>query len=437
MESPVRVLVVADDDPGRAQILATLLADGVDVWPVDDLTGLQLYLPDFDADVIVASVELLPIDGFAVLNWVRSEHAHRPVVLIGRSPTMESTVRAIHGGAHDLLRWPGRPEALLTAVRRAARQRRSESTPLMHPEVDDGTALIGSSAEMVDVYRQIARAAKSHAPVLIMGESGTGKELVAHAVHAHSSRGAQPIVAVNCGALSETLLESELFGHVRGAFTGADRARTGLFAAADGGVLFLDEIGEISPRLQVRLLRALQSGEIRPVGSDEVRRVDVRIVAATHRDLAADVATGRFRQDLYYRLNVMPIRIAPLRDRPEDLGPLIDRFFRRSGRALAVSEAALDALQAYAWPGNVRELENVVARAAVSTPGPLVTLDDLPPEVRGTAAAASTDNGVVRTLAEVERDYVERILSRCTGNKSRAARMLGIDRKTLGRILAR
>ncbi len=289
---------------------------------------------------------------------------------------------------------------------------------------------------MVAVYRVLARAARTAAPVLITGESGTGKELVAQAVHGYSSRRPRPLVAVNCGALSETLLESELFGHVRGAFTGAERTRRGLVAEADGGTLFLDEIGEISPRLQVQLLRVLQSGEIRPVGSDTTQRVDVRVIAATHRQLERLVADGRFRQDLYYRLKVIEVRVPPLRERPDDIPMLVERFLRRGERTLTIDEDALTLLRSWPWPGNVRELENVVAQAVALSPGPTITVADLPRELRGEQASASAPGGIW-TLAEVERDYTRRILDRCGGNKSQAARLLGVDRKTLQRILAR
>ena len=358
-------------------------------------------------------------------------------MLISRSVTVEFAVQALHGGAFDVLRRPMNGRVLATLLQRATHHRRAQPAKLPpHPATDAPGGLLGASDAMVGLYRMLARAARTHAPVLIAGESGTGKELVAQAVHAYSSRAPRPLIAINCGGLSETLLETELFGHVRGAFTGAERTRRGLVAEADGGTLFLDEIGEISPRLQVQLLRVLQSGEIRAVGSDTFQRVDVRVIAATHRELDRLVTEGRFRQDLYYRLRVIELRVPPLRDRADDIPMMIERFLQRAERPLTIDEDALALLLGWSWPGNVRELENVIAQAVALTPGPTITAADLPLELRGDDAPTTTPGGVL-TLAEHERDYAQRVLRRCGGNKSRAARLLDIDRKTLQRIVAR
>jgi DNA-binding NtrC family response regulator len=294
---------------------------------------------------------------------------------------------------------------------------------------------------MLEVYKQIAFAADALAPVLVVGESGTGKELVARAIHQHGRRASRPFVAVNCGAIAETLLESELFGHERGAFTGAVARQRGKFEAAHRGTIFLDEIGDIGPNLQARLLRALQEGTIRRVGANEPIAVDVRVVAATNRDLESAVKQGSFRADLYYRLHVVSIVIPPLRERREDIPLLAEHFAQKHGRAegSAISPEARELLVAHDWPGNVRELENVIARALALNPSGVVLPEDLPDAVRAArpapAAAPLPDTSDRPTLAELERRYASQVLLETGGNKTRAAEILGIDRKTLYRIL--
>ncbi len=433
MDRPPFVLLV--DAPGgpRDALVAQLRELGAAFAVADTPDEGLARAGSGDVDVVLAEIAL---DGFDLLARARGRGLAAPVVLISEQVTVELAVQALHGGAFDVLRRPPEAESLGMVLQRATHQRRAHPVELTPSAAATPGGLVGASNAMVAVYRVLARAARTAAPVLITGESGTGKELVAQAVHGYSSRRPRPLVAVNCGALSETLLESELFGHVRGAFTGAERTRRGLVAEADGGTLFLDEIGEISPRLQVQLLRVLQSGEIRPVGSDTPQRVDVRVIAATHRQLERLVADGRFRQDLYYRLKVIEVRVPPLRERPDDIPMLVERFLRRGERTLTIDEDALTLLRSWPWPGNVRELENVVAQAVALSPGPTITVADLPRELRGEQAPASAPGGIW-TLAEVERDYTRRILDRCGGNKSQAARLLGVDRKTLQRILAR
>jgi two-component system response regulator AtoC len=291
------------------------------------------------------------------------------------------------------------------------------------------------------VYKTAARVASTDATVLIQGESGTGKELVARAIHAASPRASGPFVAVDCGAIAEGVLESELFGHTRGAFTGAQAARRGLFEEAHHGTLFLDEIGDVGPNLQARLLRALQEGTIRRVGANDPISVDVRIVAATNRDMDAAVKQGTFRADLYYRLHVVSIRIPPLRERREDIPLLAEHFAQKHGRpeGSAISTEARELLVAYDWPGNVRELENAVARALALNPSGVVIPEDLPDAIRiaqtGSAPVPLPPPGDRPTLAELERRYASQVLGETGGNKTRAAEILGIDRKTLYRIL--
>jgi transcriptional regulator with GAF, ATPase, and Fis domain len=303
---------------------------------------------------------------------------------------------------------------------------------------------------MIELYKEIARVAPSRSTVLVTGESGTGKELVARAIHKHSARAASPFVAVNCGALTETLLEAELFGHVRGAFTGAVSDRRGMWEEAEGGTLFLDEVGETSPAMQVKLLRALQEGEVRRVGAPRPVRVNVRVVAATNRDLEEEVRVGRFREDLFYRLSVITLRVPPLRERRGDIPLLAERFLRaaaqRAGRRLRLSEAALASLITYAWPGNVRELESAVEYAALHARGAEVETEDLPARLqpsgaRARGAAASPALAALYadlpTLDELERRYLLHVLEAAGRNRSRAAEILGIDRRTLYRMAER
>jgi transcriptional regulator with PAS, ATPase and Fis domain len=300
--------------------------------------------------------------------------------------------------------------------------------------------IIGRSAGMLTVYKQIAYAADSSAPVLITGESGTGKELIARAVHRHSPRATHAFVAVNCGALAETLLESELFGHVRGSFTGAVSDHKGMFEQAHGGTVFLDEIGDTTPALQVKLLRVLQEGEIRPVGATRTVRVDARVVAATNVDLERAVAEQRFRQDLYYRLGVIIMRLPPLRERRGDVALLVDQFLRassqRRGRSVAITPAAVTALTNYDWPGNVRELENTIERLVVFSRGE-IDIADLPPAVIAAPQLRERLFEGLPTLDEVERRYLLHVLEVVGGNRSRAADAMGIDRRTLYRMAER
>jgi transcriptional regulator with PAS, ATPase and Fis domain len=299
---------------------------------------------------------------------------------------------------------------------------------------------------MLAVYKTVAHVAPTTATVLIVGESGTGKELVAKAIHAKSPRASKPFVAVNCGALPESILESELFGHERGAFTGASSTKRGLFEEANGGTLFLDEIGEVGPKMQVQLLRVLQEGEIRRVGAAETIKVDARVVAATNRDLKAEVAAGRFREDLLFRLQVVTVNVPPLRERRRDIPLLIRHFIQRHAERLGrsvprVAPEVFEILENYSFPGNVRELSHIVERATLLAREGAITATDLSPEVTRNAAVPGGDTGALAddwpTLAVVERRYIDRVLSRTGGNKTRAAGVLGIDRRTLNRMFAR
>jgi DNA-binding NtrC family response regulator len=349
--------------------------------------------------------------------------------------SLEGAVEAVKAGAADYLSKPFTEDELSRIVEAAGERiaRRRAGHGALEDTGSGLHGLLGSSAPMQTLRRDIARAASSNATVLIVGESGTGKELVARAVHYASARAGGPFLPVHCGGIPDTLLESELFGHVKGAFTGASESRAGYFQAAHTGTLFLDEIGDVSPAMQVRLLRVLQEREIAMVGSPKPIPIDVRIVAATNKDLSRAVEQGRFREDLYFRLHVLVLEVPPLRSRGDDILSLAHhlaaRFATDVGRDIpAFSDAALDLLQRYSWPGNVRELENVVQRAVVMSDATRIDVPQLPPGMR---FSLQTTPDVQRTLADVEREHVRRVLEATNGNKSAAARILGIDRKTL------
>jgi DNA-binding NtrC family response regulator len=361
------------------------------------------------------------------------------VILISGFGTLDTAIEAVRAGAFDYISKPFNiGEVRATVARALARERKA---PAQEPATDvPPEGIVGRTAGMLAVYKQIAYAADSVAPVLIQGESGTGKELVARAIHTHSVRSARPFVALNCGAVTETLLESELFGHVRGAFTGAIADRKGVFEQAHGGTVFLDEIGDMPPAMQVKLLRVLQDGEVRPVGGNRAIHTDARVVAATNVDLDRAVADQRFRQDLYYRLSVIVIQIPPLRDRREDIPLLIEQFVRnaaaRTGRHVVIAPEAVVALTSYRWPGNVRELENTIERLVVFSRG-RIELADLPETVLAAPSLEARMFQDLPTLDELERRYLVHVLEAVGGNRSRAAEALGIDRRTLYRMAER
>jgi DNA-binding NtrC family response regulator len=372
-----------------------------------------------------------------------------PIIIMTAHGTVELAIRALDEGAFDYVSKPFAIESVRACVARAVEPRRRAPVSEPAPEAVPGETaagvrpILGSHPAMVELYKLVFRVAGTRSPVLIEGESGTGKELLARTIHVQSARRGRPFVAVNCTSLSESLLESELFGHVRGAFTGAVERRPGLFLEANRGTIFLDEVGDMSLSMQGKLLRVLQEQEVKPVGGSETVQVDVRIVAATHRDLGALVAEGRFREDLYYRMRVVALRVPPLRERREDIPILAEHFLRRfcalSGRVVGgFTKRAMEALQAYSWPGNVRELENVVDRAVALTPGGIVGVEDLSEEMRAvTAATPRTAAGESALLDEVVRTHVLRVLQAAGGNKAEAARRLGMPRRSLYRMLQR
>jgi DNA-binding NtrC family response regulator len=440
-----RILIV-DDDPETCRFMAELLArperEIATAHLVDDALA-RLSREPFD--LLVSDINLnAPQSGLDLLRAFKAANPAGQVLLISGFGTLQTAIEAVRAGAFDYISKPFNIAQVKDAVDRALEQARLAAAAPEAPPRRAGRPpeLIGRTAPMLEVYKQIARAADSTVPVLVMGESGTGKELVARAIHAHSRRAGRPFVAVNCGAIPETLLESELFGHTRGAFTGAVADTKGLFEQAHGGTIFLDEVGEMPPALQVKLLRTLEDGEVRPIGAARPVHVDVRVIAATNVDLERAVAAQRFRQDLFYRLGVVIIRVPPLRERRADIPLLVDRFLHdaagRAGRAVAISPAALDALVAYDWPGNVRELENTIERLVLFSRGAWIEPSDLPAAMRRDQPASPTGLFAdLPTLDELERRYLLHVLDAVGGNRTRAAEVLGIDRRTLYRMIER
>jgi DNA-binding NtrC family response regulator len=438
---------VIDDDAASRELLARVL--GSRGWRVEQLSdgreALERLAAGVKPDLVVSDIRMAEVDGLAVTEAFHRENPETPVILVTAFGNVDGAVEAIRRGAFDYVSKPYDVDAVQHTALRALEQRRLVAeNRVLRGQLREKYRLenaVGRSETMLHVFKTAARVAASNATVLILGESGTGKELVARALHHASPRAAGPFVPVDCGAIAEGVLESELFGHVRGAFTGAQGARRGLFEEAGGGTLFLDEIGDVGSGLQARLLRALQEGTIRRVGANESVPVDARVVAATNRDLEAAVESGQFREDLYYRLNVVTIRIPPLRERREDVPLLAEHFAAKHGRGegATVSAEAREILLGYDWPGNVRELENVIARALALNPSGVVVPADLPDRVRGASAEPERGlplpPGVRPTLDELTRRYAALVLAECGGNKTRAAELLGIDRKTLYRIL--
>ena len=431
-----RIVLVEDDHELREFLREALEEAGYEVSPFPTADAAFVYLKERkDADAVVTDLIMPGMRGHELLGELRTQRPELNVIIITAFGAIDSAIELVKAGAYDYLTKPFTTDELLLTLQRALEESRlrREVARLSRGGAPIPPGFVGASRAMQEVYDLIHRAAVSAVPVLVTGESGTGKELVARALH-HLSGRPGAFVAVNCAALPEHLLESELFGHDRGAFTGADRDKPGLLEAAHRGTLFLDEVTELPATLQPKLLRALEEGEVRRLGSTIARSFDVRFVAATNRDLEQQVADGRFRQDLYWRLHVLHIHVPPLRERVADI-PLLTEHFIAGRRA---SPDAMAALTAYPWPGNVRELRNALERAFTLAPSPEIRAADLPPRIRGAAATAATVTEASRrnlSLRDVERAYILEVLRQNGGNKSRAAEILGLDRKTLYRKL--
>ncbi|HUH01698.1 MAG TPA: sigma-54 dependent transcriptional regulator [Kofleriaceae bacterium] len=446
MPPEARILVV-DDHVEMADVLADRLRDeGFQVVVAGGGEEALDRAREQPPDVVVTDLRMAGVDGLDVMRGVHAIDREIPVIIMTAFGAVDSAVEAIQQGAHHYIIKPLRLDEALVHVQRALEQRRLR---VEHRRLERTVrerfglaAMVGGSAPMRALFELCERVALSSAPVLVRGESGTGKELVARAIHLQGERRDRPLVAVNCTALPGTLLESELFGHVRGAFTGATAARAGLFVEADGGTLFLDEIGDMDAGLQAKVLRVLEDGEVRAVGADSSRRVDVRIITATNRDLEQRVREGHFREDLFYRLDVVPVRIPPLRERAGDVPILADHFLARAlarnahSRVRRLSPEVLAAFERHSWPGNVRELENVVQRLVVVGAAEEVGRGDLEAHAPAILAAPAPVEQAVRqmvTLRQLEAEYIEWVLARCDGNKTRAAEILGVDVSTIHR----
>ena len=429
-----RILVVDDSEATLELIRRNLESNGYCVSTSTNVEDALRRLDEGGFNLVITDIKMPKVSGMELIRHIRENHRDIEVMTITGYPSVNNAVDAVKTGAQEYLTKPFTDDELLSAVRRVFEKARRKKKLHGGYESKMGPAgLIGSSKAMLRVYSSIKKAAETSATVLITGESGTGKELVARAVHYSSQRSSAPFVAVNCGGIPEGLLESELFGHVKCAFTGAKEARAGFFLTADGGSIFLDEIGEMPPAMQVKLLRVLQEKELTMVGASKVRRVDVRVIAASNKDLSMLARVGLFREDLYFRLNVLSIDLPPLRERDDDLLLLMryfsDKYSKEYGRSpLEFSDGVIKALQRYDWPGNIRELENLLQRLVVMSEGPVVELPDLPRYIR---FSIPREESSLRSLEEVELEHIKNVLSALGGNKTQAARVLGIDRKTL------
>jgi two-component system response regulator AtoC len=447
--STAKILVV-DDDPDTQELLREVLSEEGYYVATSGSGEEALKIGEQECfDIIISDMKLGPnLNGLDVLRAYKSIQPEPEVILITAFGSMETAIEAVKAGAFDYISKPFKIDEVLLQVHRALenrsllRENRNLKQQLSNPM--QITSLVGRSPGMLEIYKKIAMVSDSRSTVLIYGESGTGKELVAKAIHHNSPRASQRFFAVNCGALAEALLETELFGHVRGAFTGAFESKRGIFEEASGGTVFLDEVSEMSPALQVKLLRAIEEQEVRRIGSNQVTKIDLRLIAASNRVLSELVEEGKFRADLYYRLRVVEISIPPLRERREDIPLLVEYFLKRLGRersqTYSVSSQALSALMSYHWPGNVRELENALEAAAALNRSGVITLDDLPPKLRPEPKNGDRLEQLhadLPSLDELEKRYLLHVLKVTGDNKARAANILGINRKTLYRMAQR
>ena len=453
MPRKVPQILTVDDDAVTCDLLCEVFArEGLNATCEHSGEAALAAIAAQQPDLLLSDIRMRTrLDGLSLLGIVRREYPSIPVVLMTAFGSIETAIRAVKEGAFDYISKPFNIDELVSIVRRALS---TDTTKQPSAALDDDgrtSGLIGRTAPMLEVYKMIARVSDSRAAVLVTGESGTGKELVARAIHNHGSRASAPFVAINCGALTETLLESELFGHVRGSFTGAIANKRGIFEHAGDGTVFLDEVSETSPGLQVKLLRVLQERELVPVGGSETIKVNARVIAASNSDLEKLCAAGAFRRDLLYRLNVIQINLPPLRERCDDIPLLVAYFLRKHGSEeqsqVSIHEEALRILAAYSWPGNVRELENVIERAITLSQGGWIGTEDLPERIRqehlgsGNTHLSADDLAELFSglpnLDEIERRYILHVLDSTGSNRKRTAEILGINRKTLYRMAAR
>lgn len=448
MQTPLNILVVDDDRTTLDLLVEALAAGGYGVTSSQSGEEALRLGRKQHFDVVISDIKMgLGVSGLDVLRSFRQIHPTAEVILMTAFGSMETAIEAVKAGAYDYISKPFRLEEILLMLERLIEKRRlqSENVQLRHQleERFSLSSIVGRTPPMLEVFKKIGYVADSRSTVLITGESGTGKELVAKAIHYNSPRAEKGFMAINCGALTETLLESELFGHVRGAFTGAITNKKGIFEEAEGGTVFLDEVSEMSPALQVKLLRVLDEQEVRPVGGTGSIKLDVRLIAASNKDLKSLVQDGSFRDDLLYRLNVINIHLPPLRERRDDIPLLLAQFLKKfkpeGGISLSIADDAMTILCSYHWPGNVRELENTVESACAMSRTGVITARELPPRFTEPPPPARSESvfSDLPTLDELEKRYLLHALKTVGNNKSRAAEILGVNRKTLYRMAVR
>lgn len=442
MKERTKILIVDDEAPSREALVLLLKNADSDVMGAGSGKEAFDLLGENDFDIIITDLFLPDLDGIDILKQVKSVSPAMEVILITGHASAETAVRAMKEGAYDYITKPLNIDELRLIIGKAVEKRRllNENVYLKKQLRDkfEFANIIGASPAMQKVFNRMKRIVKTDSTVLIMGESGTGKEVVAKAIHFNGDRRDKPFVAVHCGAIPENLLESELFGHTKGAFTGAIRDKIGKFESANKGTIFLDEIGTMPMHLQTKLLRVLQEQEVERVGSSRPIKLDVRIISATNQNLEEEVKAGNFRDDLFYRLNVIPLNLPPLRERMEDILPLIRHFLRKNCKEMkrplmTLSKEAFEALEFYNWPGNVRELENIVERTVALTEGDQITVDDLPSAIRAGASTRVIERGVdlPKTISDIERKMITEALTLANGVKAKAAQMLNLNRTTL------
>jgi two-component system response regulator HydG len=433
------ILIVDDEESHRLMLRAHLEQEGFATVEAMDGQEAIAKAAERNVDLILMDIRMPRLDGMEALLRIKQLNPTIPVIMMTAYGSIESAVKALQAGATDYLTKPLDSNELIVKVQKALRYHQLEEENVLYREQlgirFDFSHIIGKSVKMRELFDMLATVAPTEATVLLLGESGTGKEIIANAIHQNSGRRERPYVKVNCAALPETLLESELFGHEKGAFTGAIEKKKGRFERADGGTIFLDEIGEMSLTTQTKILRVLQEREFEPVGGTKTMKVDVRIIAATNKKLEEEVKRGKFREDLYYRINVVPLTIPPLRERAEDIPLLAAHFLKLYGeknkRMLkGFADGVLDALMQYAWPGNVRELENIIERTVIMSRGDTITFADLPPAIAGAQGMTPQAPPAV-SLKEMERETIIKTLQQTGGNRTKAAVLLGITRKTL------
>ena len=440
------ILVIEDDQKMRNALQMILSKEGYQVEALESAEEALERIRVRTYDLLISDIKLPGLDGMELLTAVRNFNPNTSIIMITAYATVDQAVIAMKAGAEDYISKPFNIEEIKIVVRKVReRQELIKQNRFLHRQLERKyhfENIIASSEKMTDLFRTIQKIKDSKSTILITGETGTGKELIAKAIHFNSNRAEHPFLPVNCGALSDTLLESELFGYVKGAFTGATRDKRGIFETANGGTVFLDEIGDVSPAMQQNLLRVLDSGEIQPVGSTNRTLVNVRIIAATNKDLALMVKQGEFREDLFYRLNVVGLRLPPLRERREDIGLLAVYFLKKyteeNNKPMGgFSPEALRLMEQYPWPGNVRELENIIERAVLLETGDVINPDSLPTDIRNPVVGDLPSHEELLSLEQLVRARIIETLQKTGNNKARAAEILGIDRTTLWRMIRR